>query len=67
MLDTKKLGLLSDDELMEACGVDNSLDFTYDMAADGGKKAAKAALGAAPAAAVFLPASPAPAAAVAAV
>ncbi len=67
MIDKNKLGLLSDEELLEACSMDNNVDFTYDMTADGDKKAAKAALGAAPAAAVFLPASPAPAAAVAAV
>jgi hypothetical protein len=67
MIDTNKLGLLSDDELMETCNLDNSLDSTYDMTGSDDKKGAKAALAAGPAAAVFLPYAAPEAAAVAAV
>lgn len=55
MFDAKKMGLLSDEEMLEACEYENSVDYAYDMTSTKGQKAAQAALAAGPAAAVFLP------------
>lgn len=55
MFDTKKMGLLSDEELMDACNNENFVDYSFDMTSSKGQKAAQAALAAGPAAAVFLP------------
>lgn len=55
MFDVKKMGLLSDEEMYEACEHENSVDYSFDMTTTKGQKAAQAALAAGPAAAVFLP------------
>ena len=53
----QKMGLLSDEEIEQACQNEIVYDYMLDLTSSKGSKAAQVALAAGPAASVFLPAA----------